>query len=90
MFSVGKPEVKYALYPGNVRSVNDGQLHFVGAHALRHLYEVRPEECVIADFEMYPLGSKAREERRAYLDTLIALRPQYRSEDYVIPSVEKP
>ncbi len=90
MFVTNTRNVKYALYPGNVRSVRDGQIHFVGAAALRHLYQVPAEECIIADLELYPIGSLAREERRKYIDTLISLRPQYHDKDYVIPSTTKP
>jgi hypothetical protein len=38
---------KYLVCPGEVHSVNDGQVHFVGARTLMLLYQVRPEECVI-------------------------------------------
>lgn len=80
-----QPEIKYVLYPGQVRSVVDGDIHFIGANTLRHLYQVPASECIEADLDRYPTGSRAREDRRIYLDTLIPLRPQRLAEDYVVP-----
>jgi hypothetical protein len=38
---------KYALHPGEVISVNDGDRHHIGAVQLAHLYGVSMPECVI-------------------------------------------
>ena len=47
--------IKYAVFPGNVRSASDGQIHFIDARRLVHLYGVRWDECVVVPtrFEHY-------------------------------------
>lgn len=40
-------EKKYLICPGNVRSINDNQVHYITAGQLMNLYKVKPEECVI-------------------------------------------
>jgi len=42
---------KYAVVPGWVTSVNDGQRHWIGFGALTWLYGVNPAECVKVDNE---------------------------------------
>ena len=37
----------YVLFPGNVRSANDGQKHFIGAPQLAQLYGVNYRECMV-------------------------------------------
>lgn len=67
---------KYAVVPGWVRSVNDGQRHWIGFGALTWLYGVNPAECVEV---------KDKQER-GWNDELWAhliwLYPQKRYEDY--------
>lgn len=41
------PGKRYLVLPGNVRSRNDGQIHFINAFELMRLYCVRREECII-------------------------------------------
>lgn len=49
---------KFAIFPGYVRSIQDGDMHFISAADLMNLYGVRQEECVIVDphsnFTSYP------------------------------------
>jgi hypothetical protein len=39
--------VKYLVCPGIVKSVNDGQHHYIGPNMLMHLYGVKYDECKI-------------------------------------------
>lgn len=39
--------LKYVVYPGPVKSKNDGQIHFIGACQLMALYKVHPLECMV-------------------------------------------
>lgn len=67
---------KYAVAPGWIRSVNDGQRHWIGFGALTWLYGVNPAECIKVE------GEQERgwnDELRAHL---IWLYPQRRYEDY--------
>lgn len=41
-------ETKFVVCPGKVKSVNDGDWHYVGVAALVRLYELRPDEYVVA------------------------------------------
>lgn len=67
---------KYAVVPGYITSVNDGQKHWIGFGALTWLYGVRPSECIKVD----------NENERGWDDELrsrlIWLYPQRRHEDY--------
>lgn len=38
---------KYLVMPGHLRSMQDDQMHYVGAHQLMRLYNVNPKECLI-------------------------------------------
>lgn len=38
---------KFAVYPGNVKSKNDGDWHYINAPTLMRLYQVDPKECVV-------------------------------------------
>lgn len=40
-------QIKYNVWPGYVRSKNDGQTHYIGPGQLMRLYNVSPSECVI-------------------------------------------
>lgn len=40
---------KWIIRPGNVRSINDGQTHFIDAYELMNLYGVIPGDCVIVE-----------------------------------------
>ena len=39
--------MKYILYPGEVYSVNDGQVHYVTGNQLMKLYGVSPKDCIL-------------------------------------------
>lgn len=43
--------IKYAVYPGEVKSKSDGDTHLITASQLMSLYRVNPKECVVIDFE---------------------------------------
>ena len=45
---------KYLVIPGNIRSKNDGDLHYITAHQLIQLYRVDPDECIVYS-PQYPL-----------------------------------
>lgn len=44
---------RYAIYPGWVRSKNDGQDHFITASELAHLYGVRLDQCIVIEHDDY-------------------------------------
>lgn len=67
---------KYAVVPGWITSVNDGQRHWIGFGALTWLYGVNPAECVKVDDET---ERGWNDDTRAHL---IWLYPQRRYEDY--------
>lgn len=58
---------KYIIYPGFVTSQWDGERHYINARKLMILYNVHPNECVIAD-ELFPQFN---------IYGLIPLRPSY-------------
>jgi hypothetical protein len=62
--------------PGWVRSVNDGQRHWIGFGALTWLYGVNPNECILVSEKT----ARGREPK-AY-ERLIWLHPQRNYEDY--------
>lgn len=63
---------KYALYPGSVRSINDGQVHYINGMQLARLYGVALDECVVVLpdrssrdlLNLIPLGPKANGDYR--------------------------
>lgn len=76
LFPGGLKGKKYAVAPGWVTSVNDGQRHWIGFGALTWLYGVNPAECIEVK------GEQERgwnDELRAHL---IWLYPQRKYEDY--------
>ena len=62
-------EIKYAVYPGMIRSRNDGDWHYVGAAQLIRLYGVRPSECLIVVDDRDRMGGRG--------EGLIPLHPQH-------------
>lgn len=74
--SNGRYDKKYAVVPGWITSVNDGQRHWIGFGALTWLYGVNPAECVKVDDET---ERGWNDDMRAHL---IWLHPQRRHEDY--------
>lgn len=66
---------KYAVAPGYVTSVNDGQKHWIGFGALTWLYGVKPSECIRVEQDEPGWN-------REGLEHLIWLHPQRRHEDY--------
>lgn len=41
-----RDSLKYLVIPGIVRSINDGDIHFIGYNTLIRLYGVNPKECI--------------------------------------------
>jgi hypothetical protein len=68
---------KYVLHPGWIRSVIDGQKHYISAHQLASLYRVSMAECVIFDN-----SSSSEEVYKNY--GLIPLYPNYMG-NYNVP-----
>lgn len=66
---------KYALYPSDVISQNDGQRHYITARRLCELYGVDPNECMIAPLSRR--GSIAAGYDPKFIASLIPLRPRY-------------
>lgn len=64
--------VKYAVYPGPVRSRTDGDRHHVGAGNLMQLYGVDPRECVVVEWNK-PVTDRIAEQ----IKDLIVLGPRY-------------
>jgi hypothetical protein len=78
-----KQPPKYAVYPGEVESKSDGQLHYITAGELCMLYGVRRDECVIVMPRYY-----SHPYYKAFLERaskLIALRPRYDG-NYTLPT----
>jgi hypothetical protein len=74
-----KREIRYAVFPGNVTSENDGDKHYVGARQLMHLYGVDPRECIVISSEWQLMG------REDYIKTLIPLWPHHSHYNYYVP-----
>lgn len=66
------PSKKYLVRPGRIRSINDGDLHFIEAEELMRLYGVRRQECIIMG------GFRDR----GIYGTFILLEPQYSPKAY--------
>lgn len=60
---------KYVVYPGFVQSRHDGDVHYITARQLMHLYGVRLSDCVVAQSDTDLLGRD--------FTGLIPLRPRY-------------
>ena len=63
--------IKYAVYPGEVTSRVDGQLHYISASQLIKLYHVNPDQCVI----VYP--DRPDTIQGIDMSKVIALYPRY-------------
>ena len=42
------------LYPGYIRSKNDGDTHFISARQLARLYNVDNSKCIVIDHDSFP------------------------------------
>lgn len=75
---------RFALHPGNMISVNDGDEHHVSAPQLAQLYGVSMQECVIVD----PCRPDAI--RGVDLEVLLHLFPSYQGAAYWnVSSIER-
>ncbi len=66
---------RYAVFPGNVVSQTDGDIHFVNSTELMRLYQVKPDECLVvfSDNDRRLWAAMPAAER----DALIKLKPRY-------------
>jgi len=53
-------EIKYAIRPGYVRSMSDGDMHYISAGMLINLYQVSRAECLIVKKDMRISESEER------------------------------
>jgi hypothetical protein len=67
---------KYLVCPGRIRSRADGDLHFISARQLIHLYGVNPAECMIRRPGIVP---------QKELEGKVILAPRYDG-DYSLPA----
>ena len=72
--------LRFAVYPGEIRSQRDGDIHHIGFARLCELYNVPPALCV----------DMSRPENRVGRDMskLVALRPSYRG-NYTLTASER-
>lgn len=63
--------LKYIVFPGEVKSQHDGDIHRVSARDLMRLYGVHPKECVVIQNEEDVRG------RRDVIKALLTLQPDY-------------
>ena len=68
-------ELKYAVHPGTVFSIADGQNHFIPSDALMHFYGVDPAECLVVRRSDPPEKYEASLKKAVELN-LIPLVPQ--------------
>lgn len=68
---------KYLVIGGEIASVNDGDIHYVGALRLCSLYGVSPVECILVE-EGDPLLGICPE-------NYIVLHPRWEHEEYRLP-----
>jgi hypothetical protein len=66
--------LRYAVYPGPVRSRNDGQIHHIGARQLMQLFGVNPRECFVVPLE--PVIEHRLRHRQAVELKLVPLAPR--------------
>jgi hypothetical protein len=71
---------RYVVYPGEIRSKNDGQIHYIGFTQLVELYCVPPGECID--------GSIEREVAGRDISSLIKIHPRYDG-DYPIFKIQQ-
>lgn len=71
----------FAIHPGNIRSMNDYDAHYVGAYQLIKLYGLPSNICFIWD-EKRPETSAG-----AYFDDYLHLYPRYNGDYNVARSV---
>lgn len=76
---------KYAVFPGNVRSASDGQIHFIDARRLVQLYGVRWDECLVVPTRFEHYRQRDQMMQRISEQGLIKLQPRS-SGDYTLPT----
>jgi hypothetical protein len=69
---------RYLLCPGDVQSRTDGQVHYVPALQLVHLYGVQLSDCIILPGNRTPMDRRLREAwlARAAAGEIVALWPR--------------
>lgn len=78
--------MKYSVHPDFVASKRDGDVHFIDARQLMHLYGVESYDCLVID-DNASRHTYARLMRRAEEEKLITLRPRYDG-NYTIPKAQ--
>lgn len=78
------PELKYAVFPGLVRSKSDGQLHQITTSQLVALYGLKSEEYIAVERDQ----SYARQLQKALDLGLRHLYPRY-SGNYTLPILQE-
>lgn len=65
---------KYLCYGGNIKSRNDGDIHYIRSSVVAMLYRVNPKECIMVDYSTPEHWYKSYS--RDYLNSLIVLKPR--------------
>ena len=65
---------KYLCYGGNIKSRNDGDIHYISSNVVALLYKVNPRECIMVDYSTPEYWHKAYS--KEFLDSLIVLKPR--------------
>lgn len=60
--------IKYFIYPGEVRSKSDGDIHYINGEQLIRLYNLNPSECKTI--------LQSKDERGYDLSKITILRPR--------------
>lgn len=72
--------IKYFVYPGEVKSISDGDIHYISGEQLIRLYDVNPSECKII--------LKPEDERGYDLTSVLCLYPR-QDGNYINPNGDK-
>ena len=65
---------KYLCYGGNIKSRNDGDIHYIRSSVVALLYGVNPKECIMVDYSTPECWYKAYP--KELLDSLVVLKPR--------------
>ena len=79
--------IKYICYCGRVKSVNDGEIHYITAHSLPHLYKINPGDCIFIE-QNTTVEKEIKKFKNVKLDNLIRLNPDDTG-NYDIEAVHK-
>lgn len=65
---------KYLCYGGNVKSRNDGDVHYIRSSVVALLYRVNPRECIMVDYNTPDHWRRGY--GKEHLESLIVLQPR--------------